>query len=298
MKHSFLAVVLSVVFLRAPFAVADPVSTVADGLTLNANLETTENWPEGPVVVLTHGTLAHSGMEIMKSLQTMLADRGLGSLAINLSLGIDDRQPAMYDCATPHMHKHLDAVGEISTWVEWLKGQGVERIVLLGHSRGGNQAARYAAAQPDAVVSDLVLIAPSTWDEGYPEKDYAQRYGTSLQPVLAQAQSLVESGRGEALIGPIGFIYCENAQASAEAVVSYYTPDPDMDTPRLLSRLGMPVVVFAGSEDTVVAGLIDKTEPLADGEKVELVVLDGADHFFRDLYAEDIADAIVERVGD
>lgn len=48
----------------------------------------------------------------------------------------------------------------------------------------------------------------------------------------------------------------------------------------------------------VVAGLIEKTAPLADGEKIELVVLDGADHFFRDLYSEEIADVLAERVGE
>ena len=42
----------------------------------------------------------------------------------------------------------------------------------------------------------------------------------------------------------------------------------------------------------------DLSEPLADGEKIELVVLDGADHFFRDLYSEEIADVLAERVGE
>jgi len=47
----------------------------------------------------------------------------------------------------------------------------------------------------------------------------------------------------------------------------------------------------------VIEGLIGKVEPLADGEHVTLVVIDGADHFFRDLYAEDIADNIAETLG-
>lgn len=75
-------------------------------------------------------------------------------------------------------------------------------------------------------------------------------------------------------------------------------PDPDMDTPHLLPRIGIPVIVFAGTEEKVVAGLIEKTEPLADGEKIERVVLDGADHFFRDLYSEEIADLLAERLGE
>ena len=50
--------------------------------------------------------------------------------------------------------------------------------------------------------------------------------------------------------------------------------------------------VIAGSEDKVGEGLVEKMQPLADGQRVRLTVLDGADHFFRDLYADDIGDAV------
>lgn len=297
MKRSF-SIFFFVFLALGHSAAAEEVKTSLGGLTLNASLQTTEAWPTGPVVLLTHGTLAHRGMEIIAGLQSMLAERGLSSLAINLSLGIDDRPAAMYDCPTPHTHKHVDAVGEIATWVDWLKAQGAQRIVLLGHSRGGNQAARYAAGQPDPVVSALVLVAPQTWDEDDAAKEYVERYQAPLQPVLAQAQALVSAGKGGELMGPMGFIYCEDTRASADAVISYYSPDPDLDTPRLLPRIGIPVMVFAGTEDKVVSGLIRKTEPLADGERIELVVMDGADHFFRDLYSDEIADALATRLGE
>jgi pimeloyl-ACP methyl ester carboxylesterase len=65
-----------------------------------------------------------------------------------------------------------------------------------------------------------------------------------------------------------------------------------MDTPALLPQIGTPVLVVAGSEDAVVKGLVEKVQPLADGKRVQLKVVEGADHFFRDLYAEDVADAV------
>ena len=67
-----------------------------------------------------------------------------------------------------------------------------------------------------------------------------------------------------------------------------------MDTPQLVSRIKKPVVIFAGSADTTVANLIEKAETAVDGEQSRLVVIDGADHFFRDLYSEDVADQIAE----
>lgn len=290
---SFLAL-----FALDRLAMAEEVKTRLGDLTLNANLETVDSWPAGPVVLLTHGTLAHRGMEIIDGLQSMLSERDISSLAINLSLGIDDRPAAMYDCPTPHTHKHTDAVDEIGAWVAWLKAQGAGRVVLLGHSRGGNQVARYAAGQPDSVIKDVILVAPQTWEAPSAAKGYAKRYKTPLQPLVAKANELVSSGKGGELMGPMGFIYCEDTQASAASVLSYYAPDRDMDTPHLLSRIGVPVLVIAGSEDKVVTALIRKTEPLADGEKISLMVVDGADHFFRDLYAEEIADLLEERVGE
>ena len=60
---------------------AEEVSVSHGGLTLNANLAATgDDWSKGPVVLMTHGTLAHNRMEIMQGLQTMLADRGVSSL--------------------------------------------------------------------------------------------------------------------------------------------------------------------------------------------------------------------------
>ena len=145
-------------------AMAEEIKLPFQGMTLNANLiKAGDSWPAGPVVLMTHGTLAHRGMEIMAGLQSMFADRDISSLAINLSLGLDDRAAGMYDCATPHNHRHTDAVAEIGAWLEWLMAQGAEKVALLGHSRGGNQTARFAAATADPVVTNVILIAPQTW---------------------------------------------------------------------------------------------------------------------------------------
>ncbi len=298
MIKSLLAILFALTLPLAGVSLAaeKPVRLPHAGITLNASLVTSASWPNGPMVLMTHGTLAHREMELISGLQGMLLDRGVSTLAINLSLGLDDRAASMYDCPTPHTHKHLDAVDEINAWLSWLRAQGAQDISLLGHSRGGNQTARFAAGHADAGIKTVFLLAPQTWSEKYVAKNYAKRYAVDLSDVLQQAGQRVAEGRGDELMGPMGFIYCENTQATAAAVVSYYTPDDDMDTPHVLPRIQAPVVVFAGSEDKVVARLIDKVTPMVDDDRISLVVVDGADHFFRDLYSEDIADAIAERL--
>jgi hypothetical protein len=157
----------------AAAAAAEEVTLTDRGLVLYANLETTgTDWQQGLVVLMTHGTLAHGGMEIMQTLQSVLQERGISSLSMTLSLGLDDRS-GMYDCATPHTHLHTDAVG---AWLGWLQSQGVEEVPLLGHSRGGNQSARFAAEHPDAPRDAAILIAPQTWSETAAVQDYEKRF--------------------------------------------------------------------------------------------------------------------------
>lgn len=151
-----LILILTTVLLLNLNAYAQDVSLQYKGLTLNANLEKTSNWSTGPVVLMTHGTLAHNKMEIMSTLQNLLKDQGVSSLAINLSLGLDNRQ-GFYDCTVPHSHKHEDAVNEIGLWLNWLQQQGVKQVVLLGHSRGGNQTAWYATEHDSPLIKKSFL---------------------------------------------------------------------------------------------------------------------------------------------
>jgi pimeloyl-ACP methyl ester carboxylesterase len=48
--------------------------------------------------------------------------------------------------------------------MNWLKAQGASKVVLLGHSRGGNQVSWYAAEKDSPLLEKVVAIAPATWD--------------------------------------------------------------------------------------------------------------------------------------
>lgn len=167
-------------------------------------------------------------------------------------------------------------------------------MVLLGHSRGGNQTAWFAAERDAPSVQGLILIAPSTWSQEHEASSYRARYDEELEPLLSEANEHVNGGTPQARLGPVGFIYCAEATATAESVVSYYAPDPRRDTPNLLSRISKPTLVFAGSMDTVVEGLESRVAPLADGATTQLIVIEGADHFFRDLYADELVESALE----
>lgn len=247
---------------------------------------------ENGVVLITHGTLAHKDMELIATLQELLAERGISTLAHSLTFN-QDKRTGMYDCTKPHTHAHEDAVKEIATWVDWLKSKGAKKIAALGHSRGGNQVAWFASGKTD--LDKFILMAPAT---GSPQKKvldaYKRRFKSDLMPVLEKASTLVEANKGDSLLELPGFIYCQKSQASAKSTLSYYGNEPRRMTASLIPKIKQPVLIIAGSKDTVVPDAVEKYTPIADGTHVRLEVIDDADHMFLDFFAEDASDLIAE----
>jgi pimeloyl-ACP methyl ester carboxylesterase len=276
---------------------AQDVSINHAGIKLHANFEKTETATTGPVILMTHGTLAHNKMEIMSTLQKLLKEQGISSLAINLGLGINNRQ-GFYDCATPHKHRHTDALDEIGVWLNWLEKQGVKNVVLLGHSRGGNQTAWFAAERDRALISKVILMAPATWSMDAAKQSYKTSYNKELDPLLQQARKLVAAGKGAQNIEHIDFIYCKDTTATADAVVSYYENNPRMDSIYLLDKINKPLLVIAATEDTVVKDLDTILPPLAEKHGFRFAAIEGADHFFLDLYTDEAVEHIVSFVNE
>jgi pimeloyl-ACP methyl ester carboxylesterase len=287
-----LVLVLAAHALLAGLALAEDIKTRHRGLTLNANLEIASGKGlEDGVLLIAHGLLAHNRMELVAALQRLFKDRGVSTLAINFSLGIDDRR-GFFDCGRLHTHRWSDALDELDAWIGWLKTQGATEITLLGHSHGGAQVALYAAERNDPAVGAIVLLAPATFDSERVSAGYQQRHGADLAPLLVRAQELLRSGRGETRIDRIGFLSCENATATAASVVGWYAPSPLRHTPSLLPRIRQRTLVVAAGADAVVPDLIDAVRPMDGQGEIALRIVDGADHFFLDLYAEEAADAV------
>lgn len=291
MKHLRRWLVLSLMgFLIQSMVRAEEITLPYKGLGLNANYELAAGKAKSdPTILLLHGALAHNGMEIMSYLQKLFKERGYNTLAINLSLGLDKRH-GMYDCKITHRHRNQDAVDEIGAWVDWLKTQGVQHVAVFGHSRGGAQVALSAVEHPSPLVQAYILLAPATQANNDPA-EYQKRTNKLLSTTLNKAQKLVKAGKGSTVLNGVGIMQCNDTQATAESFVSYFADLDKLDTPTLLKKIAKPTLVFAGSADEVVSGLDKKVAPLADGKRIQFKLIEGADHFFRDLYADDVADS-------
>ncbi len=283
--------------LAGPVAAAEQqLELSVEGHTTLATLRTPVSMgPDTPLLVMTHGTLAHKDMEVIQGVAAALEQRGIASLAHTLSLGLDLRK-GMYDCAVRQDHVTGQAVAEIAAWVA--RAKSISRVVFVfGHSRGGNQVARYLAAGESPPVAGAVLLAPVTANaEAALRASYAGTYGKPLEPLLDQASKAVAAGHGGEWMEVPGFIYCRNAVVTARAFASFYGADAGQDTAALVARQRLPVLVLAATRDTVVPDVTASFAPVADssGGRVRLDKIEDADHFFRDLFAEDVADRIAE----
>lgn len=257
-------------------------------------------------VILLHGTLAHNRMEIITTIATLIADDyGYPVLTPNLSLNDENRMgdkvqtstkgyAALTACDINHTHKYEDAVTELANWVDYLKQQGYEKIVVAGHSRGGRQVSAYlAGASDEPAVVGGVLIASGLGPNERDIAKYKDDTGLDLPELLAQFSKLPQ----DQYVDVPKFIYCDNPKVTAGAFIAEYEENPAHSAPLNVQKVTeIPVLVIGGSEDTVVPDIESDFESLADQENVTVEVIDGADHFFRDLYADDVATMVADLI--
>lgn len=291
----FLSTLLLSTLIFVPIAAAERVSLEHDGLTLVAHLQQVAP-PEDGVVLILHGTLAHGRMEMLAAIQDLLAEQSINSLAVNLSYGIDDRT-GMFECDRPVTHGLGAHFAELDAWLAWLSAEGYGPVVLLGHSRGGNQVARFYADQAPEAVAGLILVAPGTYDPEQAAANFAEQAGLPLLTRLDQARELLRMDQAETLMSEGRFLYCAELAVSPEAFLGYYEPNPAHDTPTVVAGLAIPTLVIIGSEDTVVADLPERMAEVPARDNLAVVTIDGADHFFRDFFADDVVEAVVEFIG-
>jgi len=272
-----LCLALSLLALVPGVASAEPVQIKPSLLRLNGNLEL----PAGKtatdgVVVILHGTLSWYGQETIAALQKNLKARGVGSLAITLSLGVDDRQRTRR-CDVKHDYALAGAKREVGLWLEWLKGQNAKFVDLLGFSRGGAQVAAFAPEFQD--VRRVVLLAPAFATSVEQAEIYKRAFGHDLAAEIEEARKAPLQQR------TVDFLTCKQAPVLNATFLDGYSEMP----PRLAAKTGHPTLVVVAGKDEVVPDLVARLP-----SDVKPVVIDGATHFFLDLYGEEAADAIAK----
>lgn len=269
-----LLLVLLIAALPVPSSLAAEVQLRANLSTLNARLLLPEEAGlGGGVTMLVHDTFGTADDPEIRTLQEALLSAGRASLAITLSLGVDDRR-SEYDCARAHLHRHEQAVVEIAAWTTWLRAQGAPTINLLGVGRGANQAAWYVAeieSRGDKLNGGtLLLVQPPRYRRELAEATYTFRFGYEIEPLLSHARRLLRRGQPRALIYRVDFLGCRDTSVSAAALLSYYGDDYRRHTPALLHPPTVPTVVFLDSGNPDSAAIAAQLRMETDGAPLRL----------------------------
>lgn len=256
---------------------AEPVQIRPSLLRLNANLELPEGKTEADgVAILLHGTLSHHRQETIAALQQNLKARGIGTLAITLSLGIDDRQGPRA-CDVLHDYALAGVRRELLLWLAWLDGHGAKPIDLIGFSRGGAEIA--LVVRDLSPVRKVVLVAPAFASADELAEGYQRSFGQPLGPLLDAAR---EAPLGKSTVD---FLLCRQAPVLGATFLNAYRELPV----RLAADTGRPTLVVIAGKDEIARDLGTRLP-----SEVRRVTIDGAGHFFPDLYGEDAADAIAK----
>ena len=256
-------------------------------------------------VVLLHGTLAHNRMEIINTFATLISqDYGYPVLTPNLSLNDKERMgekiqtstkgyATLTACDIEHTHKYEDAALELGTWVEYLKQEGFEKILVSGHSRGGRQVSAFLAGNDEPSIIGGVLIASGLSRSERNIEKYKKDTGLDLTQLLTQFSKLSP----DEYVDVPKFIYCDKPRVTAGAFISEYEDNPAHSAPYNVQKIkNIPILVIGGSEDTVVPNIEADFKALTNQSNLSVQVIEGADHFFRDLYADDAAAMIVDLI--
>ena len=289
-----LTAIIVLAWFMTTTAPADEVQIRHTGKTLNANLEIADGKTLGDgVVVIVHALMQHYDTEIIRGLQERLSDAGRNSLAITLSMGIDDRRGS-YECTTPHRYLFQDAVDEGLAWLAWLKTQGTGPVVMLGHSLGANQVLKLTVEHYDPQISALVLLSPMTMGVERLHDAYRARYRENLDKVIGQAKALIASGKAGELMRTDIHI-CPQAEVAPATLLDYYGGEPlHADPTTHLSRVAVPVYIVAGSADERQPNVAAFLERFVDDEKIFLYTVESAGHFFRDLNLDEATEETIE----
>ncbi|MDH5749343.1 MAG: alpha/beta hydrolase, partial [Rhodospirillales bacterium] len=275
---------------------AEAVTETFRGLKLNAELKLApgKSLSDG-VILMIPSPLGHHRMEVIVSVQDVLAENGINSFAPSLSLSHDNRRWYI-DCNKQIRHTAEDIFDEIDYWVAWLRQKGAGHITLLGHSLSANYVTVYTTRRAPAAVKGLILLAPATLAYGQQGvQRYEKRFKVPLRDVLARADRYIADGKGaEPMAEKTDYYFCPAASVTPNAFLSLYREMMSQDFPTLWGTLPRPSLLIAGTGDKRSPQIIDEAKRAGESGNIQVVVIENGGHFFRGLYTDDAVESMVK----
>lgn len=278
-KHLLFILLL---FLYSGLACADAVSlTVSDKVVATAEYKSGESGK--PLLIFIHGFLQTRSFSTVDRLFTALHESGFPVLAPTLSLGISNRAQAL-PCESIHTHSLDSDSKEIALWVNWASEQGYEDIVLIGHSAGSVNITAYLASGTHPAVKKTILISLTHYGSDRPAALETEDHART-------ARSMVE--QGDDGLGRFALAFCKEYVSTAENFLSYYRWS-DRSIIETINASAIKNYVILGSADNRIG---QEWLNSLQSASTEVIVIDGASHFFDESHEFDLLDNVEDLLG-
>jgi pimeloyl-ACP methyl ester carboxylesterase len=167
---------------------------------------------------------------------------------------------------------------DLAAWIDFLDRQGLQRVLLIGHSLGAIKIVHAAAVDPRDNIWALIALSPPRLSGS------AFRAGAESGPyleALSIARQMVQQGRGQELFStPFPFPML----ITAEGFIDKYGPDDRYNIVRHVPQMNCPSLFVYGQLEldaatTAFAGIDESIRAAArPGQLIETRVIAAADH--------------------
>ncbi|HEY4310499.1 MAG TPA: alpha/beta fold hydrolase [Pirellulales bacterium] len=263
-----------------------------DGLRLDGALRTpaADVSPSlgADVVLCLHGTGSNFyASNMMASLTSAFVTAGTAALAANTRGhdGISSTNAPIGRRLQGAAYEIIDACcHDVTAWLALLRDRGYRRPAILGHSLGAVKAIYSQVHRPEPDVAWIVAISPPRLSySGFLEDSRAEEFLRDY----GRAHDLVRHGRSRELIEilfPLAYAI------SAEGYLDKYGPEERYDILKLIPRVGCPLVMTYGTAELPTSaafrGMPDAIANLPGGQRRQMMIVAGADHFYAGMYSE------------
>lgn len=279
LKNLTKAAVFSLLLMSSSSFAQTAVTDISDKLKAQAEYLKADS---KTAVLIAHGFLTTNKFHTIQTMANGLFDEGYSVLAPNLTLNISQRSQSL-KCNSIHTHTLQGDAKEINIWIDWLKKQGYENIVLLGHSSGSQELLESQVLHQDPAVK-LTIFTSLFYFDG--------KGVDNLQADIDKAKKLIENNLDTP--AKYSFLFCKNNYvATPESFLSYLTLTRENNL-KTLNNLKPPSYTIIGSADKrfEMTGYDWLDELKATGTKV--VMIEGANHFFSSEHEFDLQDKLIE----
>jgi pimeloyl-ACP methyl ester carboxylesterase len=239
-------------------------------------------------VLLFHGNTMNFYTGAPRFLPPALTAMGYACLAFNRRghdiMSIRDSRAA----EGAAFQKTAEAIEDNRIAARWMAERGFPAPVVIGHSNGGMLAVRHVADHPETPA--LVLLSAHG---GADQMRRSSRIGLlaadRFAELTAQAQSMIDAGRGQDLMLMPGWWYV----TTADSYIDRMTQLPD--TLALAPEIRCPSLFIVGDEEPPDLYPAERFAALAGGPS-EARILANCNHFYVGREAE-VTDTVVEWLG-